>query len=217
MNSSILLGYARVSTDKQANENQIQRLEDAGCAEIFHEIESGSRNAHSERFRALFARVKELRSAGYDVTVITTKLDRFTRSTIDFLNAIQELAELGASYRALDGGLSYTHGDPTSRFTITIFAAVAELERELIRARTAEGRAAYVAKGNRLGAKPKLNAAQVARIRADYATGRYTPGELSKLFGVGKSTILRVLNIYGYTAPYMTLEEWKRSTVETSR
>ena len=210
------LGYARVSTVQQDTENQIKRLTDAGCTEIFEETISGSRNARSERFRSLFDRVAELREEGKPVTVITTKLDRFSRSTLDFLTAITELAELGASYRALDGGLSYTHGDPSSKLILTIFAAIAEFERELIRSRTAEGRAARVAKGFRLGSKPKLNAAQVARIESDYATGRYTPHQLGKLYGVHRSTILRVLGIYGYDKPYVSLEEWERSTISAA-
>lgn len=209
MKDHIYLGYARVSTAAQDYESQVSRLKEAGCSEVFAETVSGSRNAHSERFRDLFARVAELRKEGHEVTVLTTKIDRWTRSTSDFLAAIQELAELGASYRALDGGLSYTHGDATSKFTLTVFAALAELERDLIRSRTAEGRAARVAKGLRLGPKPKLRKAQVARIRSDYATGRFTPTELATLYGVGRSTILRVLSLYGYTDPYVCLEEWQ--------
>lgn len=203
---TIKLGYARVSTVGQNTDNQIDRLKEAGCAEVFEETMSGTRNARSSTFRSLFDRVKQLREEGKEVEVVVTKLDRFSRTTRDLIDAVMELAELGASFRALDNSLSYDPSNPSSKLIFHVLSALAEFERELILSRTAEGAKAAKERGVKFGAPPKLKQADVARIKELHATGIYTTNQIARRSGVSRSTIHRVLGLYG-AKPYVTREE----------
>ena len=210
------LGYARVSTLGQHTDNQVALLKEAGASEVFEETVSGSKNAHSVVFRNLFDRVKELREEGHEVEVIVTKLDRFSRSLMDLLKAVTELADLGASFRTLDNSLSYEPGNPSSKLMLQIFGAMAEFERSLIVARTSEGRVAAQERGVKFGPKPKLTREDVARIKADHASGRYSIQEVAKRNKTSRSTALRVLELYG-TGPYMPLEDWQASLKKSAK
>lgn len=203
---TIKLGYARVSTTGQNTDNQVERLKEVGCSEIFQETMSGTRNARSSTFRSLFDRVKQLREAGEDVEVDVTKLDRFSRSLKDLIDGVMELAELGASFRALDNSLSYEPNNPASKLMLHVFGALAEFERELILSRTSEGTKAAKERGVKFGAPPKLKQADVDRIKELHATGIYTTNQIARREGVSRSTIHRVLGLYG-AKPYVTREE----------
>jgi len=203
---TIVLGYARVSTIGQNTDNQVERLRGAGCVEVFQETMSGTRNAHSAVFRSLFDRVAQLRDEGHEVEVLVTKLDRFSRTTRDLINSVMELAELGASFRALDNSLRYDKNDPTSKLMFHMFSALAEFERELIVSRTSEGAKAAKERGVVFGRPPVLTDEAVRRIREQFDTGLYTPNQLARREGVSRSTIHRVLGLYG-AKPYMTAEE----------
>lgn len=86
---------------------------------------------------------------------------------------------------------------------LTIFAALAKFERDLITSRISEGRAAKVEKGLILGPKPALTGVKAAKIRREYGDGA-TDHQLAKEWEVSRSTIHRVLGIYGKTKPYVT-------------
>ncbi len=84
-----------------------------------------------------------------------TRLDRLARSTRDLLNTLATIAAKGAGFRSLHD----TWADTTTahgRLMLTVLGGLAEFERELIRARTGKGRARAVARGVRIGCKPKL-------------------------------------------------------------
>lgn len=207
----VKLGYARVSTAHQKTDNQKETLRAAGCSEIFDDSGvSGSKNHESAEYAALFARVKELRDQGEEVEVCVVKLDRFSRSTRALLESVEILGTLGASFTALDGAFTYDASSPWSRLQLQMFGALAEFERSLIRSRMDEGRAAKVAKGLKLGKRPKLTRAAVAAISAGYADGK-SPDELAKDWKVSKSLIGRVLGIYPSLPPYVTLDEWEEA------
>jgi DNA invertase Pin-like site-specific DNA recombinase len=208
--TTIKLGYARVSTVNQKTDNQIDQLRSAGCTEIFNDAGmSGKKNHKSEKYQALFAKVRELRAQGEEVTVCVTKLDRFSRSTIAMIEGVMALSELGASFEPLDGFLAYRPGDPGSELMLTIYAGLAQFERAQIIARMSEGMEAKVAKGLRRGQKPKLTAAAVRAIRASYASEPTPPGKLAKEWKVSRSTIIRVLGLYGENDPYVSIDEWE--------
>ena len=139
------LGYARVSTDNQTLAPQVESLKAAGADQVFRETASGAKRDRAQLARLL----KEVRPG--DV-VLVTRLDRLARSTRDLLNVLGALAEKGAAFRSL--------GDPwadtTSPHGRLMLAGLAEFERELIRARTGEGRARAKAEGRKMGRRPKL-------------------------------------------------------------
>lgn len=209
---TIKLGYARASTKGQSTENQHAALDAAGCSKIYedHGV-SGAKNSTSPGYAALFERVRELRAAGEEVEVCVVKLDRFSRSLSALLRGVEELAQLGASFRALDG-FAYDATSPMSRFQLQMLGALAEFERSLIRSRMDEGREAKVAKGLRIGRKPKLTRAAVNAIRAGYANGEgKSPDALAKDWKISKALVGRVLGIYPSLPPYFTLDEWEEA------
>lgn len=209
---TIRLGYARASTKGQKLEIQHASLTAAGCTEIFDDLGvSGAKNSGSKGFTALFERVRELRVAGEEVEVCVVKLDRFSRSLSALLRGVEDLDQLGASFRALDG-FTYDAGSAMSRLQLQMLGALAEFERSLIRSRMDEGREVAVAKGLRLGKKPKLTRAAVEAIRAGYADGEgKSPDTLAKEWKISKALVGRVLGIYPSLPPYFTLDEWEEA------
>jgi DNA invertase Pin-like site-specific DNA recombinase len=178
-----LYGYARVSTNGQALDAQVSQLEAAGCARVFQEKVSGAKTDRAELKKLLRA----LRNGDL---VLVTRLDRLARSTRDLLNILALVSDRSASFRSLGD----TWADTTTahgRLMLTVLGGLAEFERELIRARTAEGRARAVAMGVRLGRRPKLD--QDQRLQA---CARKLAGENVKLiaqaFNVSDSTISRL-------------------------
>src|ERR687884_946500 len=149
-------GYARVSTDGQTLDAQIAQLKAAGAEKIFCEKVSGARADRPE-----LARLMRALSAG-DI-VLVTRLDRLARSTRDLLNTLAAIADKKAGFRSLGDAWADTT-TPHGRLMLTVLGGLAEFERELIRARTGEGRARAKARGVRLGRKPKLTAHQKREV-----------------------------------------------------
>lgn len=206
------LGYARVSTVNQSTENQERQLTEAGCTELFVDrAVSGSKNHQSPEYARLFERVKELRSEGAEVVVCVVKLDRFSRSLRALLEGVEELGKLGASFTALSDSFTYDANSPMSKLMLSMLGSLAEFDRSMITGRMQEGMDAKVAKGLIRGQKPKLRSSAVKAIRAAYAAGDTTPGKLAKEWGASRSTIIRVLELPGFTKPYVTLDEWEKA------
>lgn len=172
-----------MSTSGQALDAQINQLEAAGCARIFREKVSG---AESDRIELK----KLLRVLRNGDIVLVTRLDRLARSTRDLLNILALVSDKSAGFRSL-GDLWADTTTPHGRLMLTVLGGLAEFERELIRARTAEGRARAVAMGVRLGRRPKLNEDQRRE-----ACRRKRAGEdralIARAFQVSESTISRL-------------------------
>src|SRR5271165_7481382 len=154
-------GYARVSTDGQSVDAQVRQLTKAGCKKVFREVASGAKTD-----RAKLRRLLDQLDAGDVLTV--TRLDRLARSTRDLLNTLAVIADRKAGFRSLGD----TWADTTTshgRLMLTVLGGLAEFERDLIRARTAEGHERAKARGVRLGRRPKLTThqQQEARRRRD--------------------------------------------------
>jgi DNA invertase Pin-like site-specific DNA recombinase len=178
-----IFGYARVSTNGQALDAQVAQLEAAGCARIFREKVSGAKTDRME-LRKL------LRTLRVGDILLVTRLDRLARSTRDFLNILAQVSDRSAGFRSLSDGWADTttaHG----RLMMTVLAGVAEFERELILARTAEGRARAVAMGVRLGRRPKLDQEQRRLACARKVAGEETAA-IARDFNVSDSTISRL-------------------------
>src|SRR6187455_588814 len=152
-----LIGYGRVSTDGQSLTAQVAELKAAGCTEIFQEKISGARADRKQLARFLG------RLGKGDVLVVT-RLDRLARSTRDLLNLLGAVADKGAGFKSLRNTLADTT-TPHGRLMLTVLGGLAEFERELIRARTGEGRDRAKARGVRLGRKPKLTPHQQREAR----------------------------------------------------
>jgi DNA invertase Pin-like site-specific DNA recombinase len=164
-----LIGYARVSTDDQNTDAQLDALKTAGCHTIFREHASGA-----DRHRPELARALALVGAGD--TLVVTRLDRLARSVRHLLEVIEQLQGRGAAFRSL--GDPVDTSTPQGVFTVQILGAVAELERQLIASRTRAGLKAAIARGARPG-NPGIRAGDAAAI--DKVRKTRAQGHLSKL------------------------------------
>ncbi len=177
------IGYARVSTSGQAVEGQVEQLEAAGCGRVVEEIASGAKTDRP-RLKALMTSLR----AG-DVLVVT-RLDRLARSTSDLLNFIKQLSDRQASFLSLAERWADTT-TPAGRLMLTVLGGLAEFERELIKARTAEGRQRAKVRGVRLGRKPKLTPYQIQEVRKRKGDGE-SVRELGRAYNVSPNTISRI-------------------------
>src|SRR5262245_17727160 len=141
-------GYARVSTNGQDLSAQDAELRAAGCAKVFKEKMSGARSDRPELAKAI-SRLEE------DDVLVVTRLDRLARSTRDLLNVLDEISKRGAGFRSLKDTWADTT-TPHGRLMLTVLGGLAEFERELIRARTGEGRKRAKDRGVRFGRPRKM-------------------------------------------------------------
>src|SRR5271169_6528542 len=177
------LGYARVSTYGQTLDAQLAQLRKEGCAKIYREKSGGARPDRRELLRLLKALVP-----GDVVTV--TRIDRFARSTFDLFAIVKQIVGAKAQFRSLAEPWADT-GTRTGRLMISVLGGLADVERDLIRTRTAEGRSRAQKRGQHMGRPPKLTAAQQTEARRRRAEGA-TLAELARSYDLSKSTISRL-------------------------
>jgi DNA invertase Pin-like site-specific DNA recombinase len=177
-------GYARVSSDGQSVDAQVRQLTKAGCKKVFREVASGAKTD-----RAQLRRLLDVLDAGDVLTV--TRLDRLARSIRDLLNTLAAITGKKAGFRSL----SDTWADTTTshgRLMLTVLGGLAEFERDLIRARTGEGRARAVARGQRMGRPPKLTAHQQKEAIKRRERGEESLTEIGRSYNVSAATISRL-------------------------
>jgi DNA invertase Pin-like site-specific DNA recombinase len=180
----MIYGYARVSTDGQSVAAQVAELTAAGADKVFREVASGAKTD-----RAQLRRVVDQLDAG-DVLLVT-RLDRLARSTRDLLNTLATIADKKAGFRSLGD----TWADTTTahgRLMLTVLGGLAEFERELIRARTGEGRARAKARGQSLGRPHKLTEHQRREAIKRRDEGDETLADIGRSYNVSGSTISRL-------------------------
>jgi DNA invertase Pin-like site-specific DNA recombinase len=178
-----IYGYARVSTDGQTLASQDAQLHAAGCAKVYSEKASGARSDRPEL-------AKILRRLEPGDVLMVARLDRLARSTRDLLNILHMLGERGIGFRSLADSWANTttaHG----RLLVTMLAGIAEFERELIRARTGEGRKRAQARGVKFGRPPKLSTYQRQEALQRLAAGE-TQTDIARSYGVSHVTIGRL-------------------------
>src|SRR5246500_2267352 len=178
------LGYARVSTYGQTLDSQLEQLRAAGCtAKIYREKVTGARADRREL-------VKMLKALAPGDVVTVTRIDRLARSTFDLFAIVRQIVDAGAQFRSLAEPWADT-ATSTGRLMIAVLGGLADVERDLIRTRTAEGRARAKARGQHMGRPPKLTPQQQAEARRRRGEGA-TLKELAKSYNVGRATISRL-------------------------
>lgn len=181
----MLIGYARVSTIGQSLEVQTEALEGIGCQKIFSEKQSGKNADDREQLQAALDFCRE-----GDVLVIT-KLDRLARSMGDLWAILQELTTKGVGFKVLDNeGLDTTTA--TGKLLLNILGSVAEFERDLINARTAEGRAKAKAKGVKFGRKPIITEETKRKVCADIVAGELSMQSIADKYSISRKTVYRI-------------------------
>lgn len=180
---AMILGYARISTDDQKLDAQLDLLNSAGAGRVFADRISGSKRQRPELDRML----EQLREG--DV-VMVTKYDRLARSLRDLLDIVQIIQARGAGFRSLAEDIDTT--TPAGRLVFHVFASIAQFERERISERTREGLDAARKRGRVGGRPPALSSAQKAEVlRMRDEELRPLP-EIAQLFRVSVKTIRRV-------------------------
>src|SRR4051812_7807163 len=185
-----LIGYARVSTYGQTLDAQLDQLRAAGCSSrnIYREKVTGARADRRELLRML-----DRLTPGDVVTV--TRIDRLARSTFDLFAIVKRIVDAGGQFRSLTEPWADT-GTSTGRLMIAVLGGLADVERDLIRTRTAEGRERAKARGQHMGRPPALTPQQQAEARKRRSEGA-TLKELVQSYNVGIATISRLSRAAG--------------------
>lgn len=179
------IGYARFASKDQRIDLQLDALKAAGVARIFTDIGiSGAK----VRWLGLESALNHLREGD---RLNVWRLDRLGRGTRNFLELLDGLKDRGIAFRSLTEGLDT--GGPIGRVVITILAAFAQLERDILIDRTNAGLKAARDRGKTGGPPPKLTSKQDSTIRALHDGGSTSVREIATTFGVSSATVFRSL------------------------
>ena len=171
------IGYVRVSTEEQNTARQEIMLRELGVDELFVDRASGKNADRPELNRMMnFVRRGD--------TVIVESISRFARNTRDLLNLVERLTEKQVEFVSRKEAIDTT--TPTGKFMLTVFAAVAELEREYILQRQREGIAIAKQQGKYRGRPPKAYP-DFERIAARWQKGEITAVQAMKQLGMSKT------------------------------
>jgi DNA invertase Pin-like site-specific DNA recombinase len=183
MEGPMIIGYARVSTDGQTFDAQHTTLKTAGAEKVSAEKVSGAKTNRAQLAKAIDA----LRASDL---LLVTRLDRLARSTRDLPNVLAIISDKGAGFKSLADAWADTT-TPHGRLMLTVLGGLAEFERELIRARTDEGRKRAQARGVRFGRHRKLTSHQIAEALQRREAGEALV-EIGRSYNVSHSTISRL-------------------------
>lgn len=191
--SEILFGYGRVSTDGQDTTNQRKELEAAGwCIACWHdEVVSGAvAAAKRPGWARLMSDIDAHLRSGQRVALVVAKLDRLGRDASDVLATVRDLDARGVKVFVHQlGATNLTSA--AGRMLMTMLAAVAEFERDLLRERTRSGLARTRAAGTRLGRPPKTTDRQRREVRKLLAAGT-SVSQVARDYGVSRSTVIAI-------------------------
>lgn len=178
----MLIGYVRVSTAEQNSARQEVLMQQLGAQRMYIDRASG-KNTDRPQLQKMLSFVRQ------GDTVVVESISRFARNTRDLLELIEQLnaKEVGfiSKKEAIDTGT------PTGKFMLTVFAAVAELEREYILQRQKEGIALAKQAGKYKGRKP-IDRTALQPVLDEYRKGQLTAAQAMRKMGVSKSTFYRI-------------------------
>ena len=171
------IGYVRVGTEEQNTARQEIMLRELGVDELFVDRASGKNADRPELNRMMnFVRRGD--------TVIVESISRFARNTRDLLDLVEQLTAKQVEFVSRKEAIDTT--TPTGKFMLTVFAAVAELEREYILQRQREGIAIAKQQGKYRGRPPKVYP-DFERIAARWQKGEITAVQAMKQLGMSKT------------------------------
>jgi len=180
---NFIFGYARVSTESQNLDRQLDALQKYGTDHIYNEKLTGTKRERPELDKMLD------RMTEGDVVVVES-LSRLGRSTKDLIELTEIFHSKGVNLVSLKESIDTN--TPTGRLLFTLMSAIAQFERDVIADRTREGLNAARARG-RTGGRPKTNNDAVKKAVKLYNTKQYTIKEIEDLTGIKKDTLYRNL------------------------
>ncbi len=177
------IGYARVSTADQNEARQLAALKEHGVEKIFLDKQSG-KDTNRPELRKLLDFCRE------DDTIIVESISRIARSVADLLRIMDLLKDKGTDFVSLKESIDTS--TPQGRFMLTVFGALAELERENILQRQREGIEIAKANGRYKGRAPiKVDDKAFSSICKRWSAGELTAVEAARQAGLSKSTFYR--------------------------
>lgn len=178
-----IFGYARVSTEQQNLDRQIDMLQQYGVDLIFNEKITGTKRERPE-LNKLLERMTE------GDTVVIESLSRLGRSTKDLIELVELFEKRGVHLVSLKESIDTS--TPAGKLLFTLMSAIAQFERDVIADRTTEGLKAARSRG-RLGGRPPTNSKQLEKAAKLYHAGTHTLREIEDLTGVKKNTLYRYM------------------------
>lgn len=179
------IGYARVSTDEQSDNAQIDALKIVGCEKIYREIYSGRSKTRPELER-MFDTLRE-----GDVVVVQ-RLDRLGRSLKDLIELLDNFKAKKVQFISLSENIDTTTA--VGELAFHLIGSIAQFERRLISERTKAGLDAARARGRKGGRKPKLTIADIKKAQAMLSDPKITKSEVAEHFKVSRPTLNKALN-----------------------
>lgn len=178
-----VFGYARVSTEAQNLDRQLDALKNYGVDIIYNEKITGTKKNRPELTK-LLDRITE------GDTVVVESLSRLGRSTKDLIELTEIFQSKGVNLVSLKEVIDTN--SPTGKLLFTLMSAIAQFERDVIADRTREGLKSARARG-RTGGRPRADPEQVKKAVKLYKTEQYSVKEIEELTGIKKSTLYRNL------------------------
>ena len=182
----MIFGYARVSTQEQKLQLQLDALEDYGCERTYTEHVSGAAKERPELERCF-----ELMRDGD--TFVVWKLDRLGRSLPDLIEKIRQLDEMGVDFVSITQGIDTSTAQ--GKLMFHIFGALAEFNRSLIQERTTAGLEAARRQGVKIGRPAALAKDDMPALQALVRDSDVSTKEICERFEISKATL------YKYVSP----------------
>lgn len=180
----MIIGYARVSTQEQSLDLQLDALTNANCIKIFEEHSSGKSTERPE-LQAMFDMLRE------GDTVVVWKLDRIGRNTKHLIEIAEKFKSLGVNFVSLKENIDTSNA--MGNFFFQLMAALAEFERENMIERTTAGLKAARSRG-RLGGRPKVNKKKIDMALTMYDSKQYTIAQICEACGISNATLYRYVD-----------------------
>lgn len=181
---NFVFGYARVSTEQQNLDRQLDMLQKYGVDHIYNEKMTGTKRNRPELDK-LLERLTE------GDTVVVESLSRLGRSTKDLIWLMETFNSKGVNLVSLKESIDTTTS--TGKLLFTLMSALAQFERDVLADRTREGLAAARARG-RKGGRPPVDREAVRKAVKLYRTKEYSLKEIEELTGVKRSTLYRKID-----------------------
>ncbi len=176
-------GYARVSTEQQNLDRQLDMLRKYGTDHIYNEKMTGTKRNRPELEKMLERMTK-------GDTVVVESLSRLGRSTKDLIELMETFNQKGVNLISLKESIDTTTS--TGKLLFTLMSALAQFERDVLSERTREGLSSARARG-RKGGRPSANESAVKKAVRLYRTNEYSVKEICDLTGVKKTTLYKYL------------------------
>lgn len=177
-------GYARVSTEEQSLDMQLDALKKYGVSDVFIEKESGKKKDRPELERMLSALQK-------GDTVVVYKLDRIGRNRAHLFGLADGFKDSGINFVSIRDQIDTTTA--VGNMFFGMLAVLAQFEADLISERTKAGLEAARARG-RLGGRPAADMAKIKQALTFYDSKKYTVPQITEMTGVSKTTLYKYVS-----------------------